>query len=394
DQTKHFDDVHADRPGTYTVESWSFADYTSLKTVERQDDVRVEFCRQHCGHEQEPALLTMDAKSEAYIISLLKEGFKTDRTLKKVRETSKGKEGTQTRIYYTTSRDIRNFAIRNNLDSARIHNVDVESAAIRVRESNPDDGIKLYTPSVNETGERVIGLSLSALSSYRMTEKEVLLLFNEIKKVLPRFDNFFFMIDDTNTFLNGFCKRTRGLRDGRHRLQEHYRAHSLAVKVFSANRSAVRVVDEGRWKVKNSSGDYFVDQVICIYNAKVKNHCIGPELKERKLQLNSHCQKDSCNAFPYGFRCECTHDSGSGVSCVTRRVPDTRETSLPVMLPDDLPSTSTANQLYVVQGYAIQTPICSIRTEIYCKGSKQLTQRCVKTYCVPQRNLETAYKTT
>ncbi|KAK6765216.1 hypothetical protein RB195_025235 [Necator americanus] len=90
----------------------------------------------------------MDAKSEAYIISLLKEGFKTDRTLKKVRETSKGKEGTQTQIYYTTSRDIR-----NNLDSARIHNVDVESAAIRVRESNPDDGIKLYTPPVNETGE-------------------------------------------------------------------------------------------------------------------------------------------------------------------------------------------------------------------------------------------------
>ncbi|KAK6750805.1 hypothetical protein RB195_002647 [Necator americanus] len=176
---EHFDDHHADRPGTYTVESKSFTDYASFKiwkekleeesvtrfttfskstgqactityfrcsrslatsayrasvkstkkvvryctafmtAAERQGEVRVEFCRQHWGHQQEPALLTMNATSEAYIVSLLKEGFKNDQILKKVRETCKGSAGTQTRLYYTTRRDIWNIATRNKVDPAR-----------------------------------------------------------------------------------------------------------------------------------------------------------------------------------------------------------------------------------------------------------------------------------
>ncbi|KAK6750806.1 hypothetical protein RB195_002647 [Necator americanus] len=142
---EHFDDHHADRPDMegearrgvrhkiyhFFEKHWpSVASVKSTKKVvryctafmtaaERQGEVRVEFCRQHWGHQQEPALLTMNATSEAYIVSLLKEGFKNDQILKKVRETCKGSAGTQTRLYYTTRRDIWNIATRNKVDPAR-----------------------------------------------------------------------------------------------------------------------------------------------------------------------------------------------------------------------------------------------------------------------------------
>ncbi|RCN44392.1 hypothetical protein ANCCAN_09606 [Ancylostoma caninum] len=115
--------------------------------------MKVEYCRRHCGHEQEPALLTMDEASEAYIVSLLKDGFKYSQVLTKVGDGCKATDTTHTRLYYTTTRDIRTIAIRNKVDPARRHDVDAESVEMRVREENIDDGIRLYTPATNDADE-------------------------------------------------------------------------------------------------------------------------------------------------------------------------------------------------------------------------------------------------
>ncbi|ETN78646.1 hypothetical protein NECAME_10207 [Necator americanus] len=95
---KHFDDFHADRAGAYTIE-WCETKRRSSRGV----------LSATWGHEQEPALLTMDATSEADIVSLLKEGFKNEQILKKVRETA----DVQTRLFYTTSRDIGQRMIKS-----------------------------------------------------------------------------------------------------------------------------------------------------------------------------------------------------------------------------------------------------------------------------------------
>ncbi|KAK6763017.1 hypothetical protein RB195_023644 [Necator americanus] len=49
-------------------------------------------------------------------------------------------------------------------------------------------------------------LPAAYLLSYRMTEAEVGLLFEHVKKYLPSFHTDYFMTDDTNTFWNGYSK--------------------------------------------------------------------------------------------------------------------------------------------------------------------------------------------
>ncbi|KAK6022780.1 hypothetical protein OSTOST_11508 [Ostertagia ostertagi] len=128
---------------------------------------------------------------------------------------------------------------------------------MRVPEKAPEDGIRVYTPAVNDTGEgfslgkkqkyviitplqeswlaygaRTIcmddtfnltsyclrlatviivdewdrGLPAAYLLSNRMTEDEVASLFKEVKTLLPCFDTEYFMSDDCNSFYNGFVK--------------------------------------------------------------------------------------------------------------------------------------------------------------------------------------------
>ncbi|KAK6742218.1 hypothetical protein RB195_009840 [Necator americanus] len=113
---KHFDDFHADRAGAYTIESRTFTDYTSFKVwkekLEEECVTRFATISRNIGQEctityfrvrnEKEKFAWMDATSEADIVSLLKEGFKNEQILKKVRETA----DVQTRLFYTTSRDI------------------------------------------------------------------------------------------------------------------------------------------------------------------------------------------------------------------------------------------------------------------------------------------------
>ncbi|KAK6011479.1 zinc finger, C2H2 type, partial [Ostertagia ostertagi] len=123
-----------------------------MKVTESGNILKVKFCRSHCGHEVEPAVLTIDPSSEQYIVSLLKEGFRPHQILKKIR--TKCRDNDQhLRLYYTSYSDIRLIGIRNKVDPCRRDAVDIKSVEMRVREGAPDDGIRLYTPAVNETGE-------------------------------------------------------------------------------------------------------------------------------------------------------------------------------------------------------------------------------------------------
>ncbi|KHJ77867.1 hypothetical protein OESDEN_22513 [Oesophagostomum dentatum] len=189
--------ANSTKPRTKKVVSYCTA---FMKVCERDNGIEVEFCRRHFGHEEEPALLTMDPASEAFIISLLKEGFKYSQVLRKVRESCRTSDAMHTRLYYTTIRDIRTIAIRNKVDPARRNEVDTESVDIRVRENNVNDGIRLYIPAKDNSGDEFL------LGFFRMTENEVAVLFEEIKKTIPTFETSFFMSDDTNTFFNGFRK--------------------------------------------------------------------------------------------------------------------------------------------------------------------------------------------
>lgn len=53
-------------------------------------------------------------------------------------------------------------------------------------------------------------------------------------------------------------KMARGSSQGRYRLQQHNRAHALAVKVFAHKREAVEVIEEGRWSVTDNRGVHYI----------------------------------------------------------------------------------------------------------------------------------------
>ncbi|KAK6031150.1 hypothetical protein OSTOST_02702, partial [Ostertagia ostertagi] len=208
-----------------------------MQVTERDGVFRVVYCGDHTGHEKEPGLLNLDSNSEELIVSLLREGF--------IRSACRDSDE-QRRLYYTTPRDVRSIAIRNKIQPGRRHEKDILSLEMRVRESAEEDGIQLYNPATDESGDVVItpvqkqwllkysaraiciddtfnltcyslrlativvvdewdkGLPAAYLLSNRMTEAESELLFKEVKKVMPAFDPTFFMSDDTNSFYNGF----------------------------------------------------------------------------------------------------------------------------------------------------------------------------------------------
>ncbi|KAK6749368.1 hypothetical protein RB195_001779 [Necator americanus] len=64
--------------------------------------------------------------------------------------------------------------------------------------------LRLATVIVANEWDRA--LPAAYLLSYRMTEVEVGIIFEHVKKLLPSFHTDYFMTDDTNTFWNGFNK--------------------------------------------------------------------------------------------------------------------------------------------------------------------------------------------
>ncbi|PIO72810.1 hypothetical protein TELCIR_05242 [Teladorsagia circumcincta] len=72
------------------------------KVTDTRNNVKVMFCRSHCGHEMEPAVLSMDSDSEQYIVSPLREGFGPHRILKKIRAECLENDSRQTMLRTVT----------------------------------------------------------------------------------------------------------------------------------------------------------------------------------------------------------------------------------------------------------------------------------------------------
>ncbi|VDP14098.1 unnamed protein product [Heligmosomoides polygyrus] len=147
---------------------------------------------------------------------------------------------------------MREIGIKHKIDPSRRDDDDIASVEKRVSERNAKDGIKIYYPPVEDKGDGFViviitpiqeewlrkysrravciddtfnltqytlrlatvvvpdewdrGLPAAYLLSRRMTEKEIAILFGEIKKVVADFNPKYFMSDDTNSFFNGFIQ--------------------------------------------------------------------------------------------------------------------------------------------------------------------------------------------
>ncbi|KAK6022779.1 hypothetical protein OSTOST_11507 [Ostertagia ostertagi] len=88
-------------------------EFAIVHVTETGNNIKVKFCRSHCGHEVQPAVLSIDPKSEQYIVSLLREGFGPHQILKKIRAECREND-THLRLYYASYSDIRLIGIRNN----------------------------------------------------------------------------------------------------------------------------------------------------------------------------------------------------------------------------------------------------------------------------------------
>ncbi|KHJ85752.1 hypothetical protein OESDEN_14513 [Oesophagostomum dentatum] len=219
-----------------------------MNVTEGVNGISVEHCLTHCGHEVRPSQLKLDDNAERYIISLLMEGLTVRQVHKRLR--LKMRSGPRTRLYFTTTRDIRNIARKCRVQPGRLHALDTVSVQMRVDNNLESDGIQYFRPAndasgdgftlvvMNPTqrewlrkyGQRALclddtfnltsyslrlativvadewdrALPAAYLLSYRMTEAEVGIMFETVKEFLPSFHTDFFMTDDTNTFWNGF----------------------------------------------------------------------------------------------------------------------------------------------------------------------------------------------
>ncbi|KAK6033799.1 hypothetical protein COOONC_28696 [Cooperia oncophora] len=198
--------------------------------------VHVEYCLAHVGHEPDPALLWLDNYNEQLIVDMLKEGFNYGQVKQKIREryrNSNGNNGTENRLFFVTVGDIRAISRRNNLFPGRRDLNDSTSLEKRIGERNVGDGIRYYAPSLNDTGDgfclviiietqrkwltdfsqRGIGiddtfnvsmyklrlatiivadhsdraLPAAFMLSFRMSESELVTLFDKVKELVPAF---------------------------------------------------------------------------------------------------------------------------------------------------------------------------------------------------------------
>ncbi|EYC13353.1 hypothetical protein Y032_0044g937 [Ancylostoma ceylanicum] len=160
------------------------------------------------------------------------------------------REGPRTRLYFVTAQDIRNIASKVRVLPGRLHDLDTISVQMRIDANSESDGVQFYQPAQDASGvgftlviinpmqrewlrnygNRAVSvddtfnltsyslrlatvivadewdraLPAAYLLSYRMTEVEVGIMFEQVKKFLPSFYTEFFMTDDANTFWNGF----------------------------------------------------------------------------------------------------------------------------------------------------------------------------------------------
>ncbi|KAK6728502.1 hypothetical protein RB195_005877 [Necator americanus] len=108
---RHLVDVHGfsqDRIAEFKAQKKSrkiIASGKPIHVTEKVDDVTVEHCFNHLGHEARRSQLRLEKSAEQYIVSLLRDGLTVRQVYKKVRMEVRG--GPRTRLYFVTTRDIR-----------------------------------------------------------------------------------------------------------------------------------------------------------------------------------------------------------------------------------------------------------------------------------------------
>ncbi|KAK6029036.1 zinc finger, C2H2 type [Ostertagia ostertagi] len=207
-------------------------------------------CFGHIGHELDPALLRWTEEQLEYLKFLLEE-FSADYIIQKMRRQYEAKDS---KVYFITRKDLWNIMSKYELIPGMRHKDDVISLKLREIERNLEDGIRYFkaqdepsgkgfllgfvtviiTPlqekwleryghrgvSVDDThnltkyalklatvmvvDERDRGLPAAFLLSAEMTSKELKILFDEIKRILPNFAPKALVSDEAMAFYNGF----------------------------------------------------------------------------------------------------------------------------------------------------------------------------------------------
>nr|CDJ86724.1 Protein R02D3.7 [Haemonchus contortus] len=110
-------------------------------------------------------------------------------------------ESKECKLYFVTKKDLWNVMTKYKLTPGLRDRDDVTSLELREQERNPSDGIRFFKKQDEPSGK---GFVLAFLLSGEMTAKEVKILFDEIKKIVPNFAPKSLVSDEALAFYNGF----------------------------------------------------------------------------------------------------------------------------------------------------------------------------------------------
>ncbi|CAJ0592561.1 unnamed protein product [Cylicocyclus nassatus] len=275
--------------------------------------VNVIACFGHVGHELNSATIPLSGSDVAVVRSMIEAGIPTNIIVSKLRTTrwlSNVTPQRQARLCFITARDVANIAARyglvegmNSKDDRQSLRTLVEDqeqvAAVELCEtSNPSgDGFVLAFVTVNgkkyldRYGYRGLvfddtfnvtrycfrlatllvaddggnGFPCAHLLSYRMTSKEVEILFELVKECVPHFEPQFVVTDDTYVFFNAFKKvfpssRANKLLCSFHISQSFERKHKELLGVTNASAAQSRIkrilIETDPLKFENAYADY------------------------------------------------------------------------------------------------------------------------------------------
>ncbi|XGW34497.1 hypothetical protein V3C99_018424 [Haemonchus contortus] len=285
--------------------------------------VSVIGCFGHIGHDLDPALLRWTDEQLEYLKYMIQE-FSTDYIIQKMRKDYESKE---CKLYFVTKKDLWNVMTKYKLTPGLRDRDDVTSLELREQERNPSDGIRFFkkqdepsgkgfvlviiTPrqqrwldqfaskgiAVDDThnvtryalklatvmviDDRDRGLPAAFLLSGEMTAKEVKILFDEIKKIVPNFAPKSLVSDEALAFYNGFKSsfpdrensQGRGLdvECGQHNIRDSvWRRIRWALLVFSGGQEDI--VQEGQEEIVQERQEEIVQESTFIE--------LQPELRE------------------------------------------------------------------------------------------------------------------
>ncbi|KAK6060253.1 hypothetical protein COOONC_02093 [Cooperia oncophora] len=274
-----------------------------LRVSEESNGISVTYCNQHCGHELQPAQLSIDKNDESYIVSMLKTGFSANQILKKIRMEYRSKE--KDRLYYTTAKDIRNIAVRHKIEPGRKHELDLKSVEIRVEEGSVDDGIHIYAPAKEESGDGFLLVVVTPVQEARLT----------------RYGRRGVSIDDTFN-LTKYSLRlatvivadewdmglpSAYLLSHRSPRVQQWGGFSRVNACMNTSMLGERFHKRLKHELPDSKSNMRLDRLLDLIIS------LPADMEQdRTIKLNNHCLKGECGACGYGYRCDCKKDIQSG----------------------------------------------------------------------------------